>query len=73
MTSNALNSRYRHLYVVVRVDAYQPPEDCFSLVSAWWEEGDALTEADRLNRIGNLKSLYVVNVTRLKSTTSPEE
>lgn len=48
MSPNAPHSRYPHLYVVVRVDLGMPPEDCFSLVSAWWKEEDAFAEAGRL-------------------------
>lgn len=47
MTSNTRHSTYPHLYVVVRVDAEMSPENCFSLVSAWWSQEVALAEAAR--------------------------
>jgi len=67
MTSNTPHSKYRHLYVVVRVDAELSPENCFSLVSAWWNEDEAAAEAERLAGLADGHSAYEVAVTRLKS------
>lgn len=69
MTPDMPHSIYPHLYVVVRVDASMPPEDCFSLVSAWWTQEDAVDEVDRLKKLAGDRSGYRVTVTRLKGAT----
>lgn len=61
------HAKYRHLFVVVRVDTYQSPGDDFSLVSAWWTETEADEDCARLNEISSEGSYYDVTVTRLKS------
>lgn len=66
MNSNTPHSTYPHLYIVVRVDAGMSPENCFSLVSAWWNQDDAVAEVDRLSELTDSQSTYRVVVTRLK-------
>ena len=68
MTSDAPHSRYPHLYVVVRVDPELSPYNCFSLVSAWWDQEDADAEAERLSGLADPQSAYCVTVTRLKGS-----
>lgn len=66
MTADQPNSRFRHLFVVVRYDGDQSLDNAVSLVSAWSQRGDADGEAARLNEIASEGSTYRVHMTRLK-------
>lgn len=61
------NTRYEHLFVIVRVDAHATdPENSIVLTKAMRDRGKAEEEAERLNRQNASKgSKYFVRVARL--------
>lgn len=65
------HSKYPHLYVVVRIDPSLVSEECFSLVSAWRTQAEALVEKDRLINLRSGEFNYQVVVTRLKGKDDP--
>ena len=66
MSINKPNLRYRHIYLVVRIDKYISYE-CSTCVSAWWSEDRAHVECERLNAINRSANVsYHVEITRLK-------
>ena len=67
MSVNQPNSRYRHMYLVARLDASLSLADAWTCVSAWFTESLACAEAERLNRISPGVPLSCsVEMTRLK-------
>jgi len=64
---NKRNSRYQHLFVVVRLDARPGPDDLATVVSAWVTQESAEAEARRLQGlVRRVGTAYEVQVTRLK-------
>jgi hypothetical protein len=68
MNMNKPNLKYRHIYLIVRIDKYTSHE-CYTCVSAWWSEDRAHVECERLNAIKrSANACYHVEMTRLKDT-----
>ena len=68
LSTNKPHSRYRHIYLVMRIDSYLPVEYACTCVSAWLTEALAEAEAERLNSSPKRTPLstYHVTITRLK-------
>ena len=68
MSINKPHSRYRHIYLVMRIDSYLSVEHACTCVSAWLTEALSEAEAERLNSIPRRTPLstYRVTITRLK-------
>jgi len=67
MSVNQPHLRYRHMYLVVRLDPYLDLANAWTCVSAWYTESLAYAEAERLNRINqDDPPRYSVQMTRLK-------
>ncbi len=68
-STNKSNSKYRHVYAVVRLDVpifEGQPEASFSVVKVFSSEGRAQKEASRLNKINADKSCkYFTRITRM--------
>jgi hypothetical protein len=64
------NSRYPHLWAIVRIEQdirqCDDPSDAVSVVSVWQTMDAATRDAERLNKLNGPSSEYQVYVARLK-------
>jgi hypothetical protein len=64
-TTDKPHAKYPHVYAIVRIDAFQPLENCATVVKVMAAQDQAEREAARLRDVnGEKQCTYVVQPTR---------